>query len=420
MGEAAVRIGKKIGYTNAGTIEFLVDKNLNFYFLEMNTRIQVEHPVTEMVTGIDLVEEQIRIAEGHPLRLKQEDLIQTGHAIECRIYAEDPEHNFMPSPGKMSLYREPEMDHIRIDKGITAETEILSSYDPMISKLVAWGTNRQEATIRMSAALNEYVIHGIHTNIPYLSALLNSKTFVSNSISTKFCDEHTPAIIAGILKERNLIPVHFPLIAFLIISLEIRNGEGMTKTDVAGIWNAIGFWREQKIITVKAGADEYKVEIPGSDDTEYKFAIGDKIFRSRKISGEASMLTFQLDGEDHTVYFSSDTDHRGFVSFRGHTFEFQRLDFLPESVYPVRLESSGHSNEIHSPMPGKVTKVFVNAGQKVIKGDVLLIIEAMKMENSIYSPSDGFVEQVNVVLGDRVDPGKVLIILEKNEISDNK
>ncbi len=153
MGAAAVRIGKKIGYTNAGTIEFLVDKELNFYFLEMNTRIQVEHPVTEMVTGADLVEEQIRIAEGHSLRLRQETLRQTGHAIECRIYAEDPEHDFRPSPGKMTLYREPVMDHIRIDKGITSDTEITSSYDPMICKLVSWGNDREEARRRMTEAL---------------------------------------------------------------------------------------------------------------------------------------------------------------------------------------------------------------------------------------------------------------------------
>ena len=196
---------------------------MNFYFLEMNTRIQVEHPVTEMVTGTDLVEEQIRIAEGHPLRLKQETLRQNGHAIECRIYAEDPEHNFRPSPGQMTMYKEPVMDHIRIDKGITADTEITSSYDPMICKLVSWGSDREEARKRMTAALREYVIHGIRTNIPYLSRLLASQAFISNTISTKFCDEHTPEIIAEILKDRDQIPVYLPLIGYLLFSLGIRN-----------------------------------------------------------------------------------------------------------------------------------------------------------------------------------------------------
>ena len=136
MGEAAVKIGKEAGYTSAGTIEFLVDKDLNFYFLEMNTRIQVEHPVTEMVTGVDIVEEQILIASGHPMRIRQEDVMQRGHAIECRIYAEDPSNNFQPSPGKMSLYKEPCIPGIRIDTGIAAQTEIKSSFDPMICKLV--------------------------------------------------------------------------------------------------------------------------------------------------------------------------------------------------------------------------------------------------------------------------------------------
>ena len=145
MGEAAVAITKKMGYNSAGTIEFLVDKNLNFYFLEMNTRIQVEHPVTEMITGVDLIEEQISVAAGNKLRLKQDQLTQNGHAIECRIYAEDPENNFMPSPGTMTFYQQPTGENIRVDTGIENATTIYSFFDPMISKMVVWGKNRNEA-----------------------------------------------------------------------------------------------------------------------------------------------------------------------------------------------------------------------------------------------------------------------------------
>jgi acetyl-CoA carboxylase biotin carboxylase subunit len=415
MGAAAVRIGKKIGYTNAGTIEFLVDKELNFYFLEMNTRIQVEHPVTEMVTRTDLVEEQILIAEGHSLRLRQETLRQTGHAIECRIYAEDPEHDFRPSPGKMTLYREPVMDHIRIDKGITADTEITSSYDPMICKLVSWGNDREEARKRMTAALHEYVIHGIRTNIPYLSRLLASRAFITNSISTKFCDEHTPELITEILKDLNRIPVHLPLIGYLLFSLGIRNNRATVDDNPACIWNVIGYWREQMKIRIKSGEQEHTVVIALSQDPRYKFVIGDEIFPIEKVHEETSTLTFSLNGINYQVYVSEDTKGIGSVSFEGHIFEMQRQDFLPGSVLPVRFESSDHNNEVYSPMPGKVIKLFVNAGEKVNKGDVLFIIEAMKMENSIISPSDGIVEQINIVLNDRIDPGKALILLKKNE-----
>jgi acetyl-CoA carboxylase biotin carboxylase subunit len=419
MGAAAVRIGKEIGYTNAGTIEFLVDKEMNFYFLEMNTRIQVEHPVTEMVTGTDLVEEQIRIAEGQPLRLNQETLRQNGHAIECRIYAEDPEHNFRPSPGKMTLYVEPFMDHIRIDKGITSDAEITSSYDPMICKLVSWGKNREEARERMTHALRKYIIHGIRTNIPYLSDLLTSQAFISNSISTKFCDEHTPQIISEILEKQNTMPVHLPLIGYLLFSLGIRTEIKILKGNPTGIWNNTGFWRENMKVRIKSGEQEFTVGIPFSEDPKYIFSVGEENYKAEKAVEEKNLLTFSVDGTYYTTHVSKDRNEMGWVSFEGHIFEMQRLDFLPESPSPVRFESAGNqSNEVYTPMPGKVIKLLVNAGDKVNRGDVLLIIEAMKMENAIISPADGIVALINVALNDRVEPGKALIILRQNEDPD--
>jgi len=216
MGEAAVKIARKIGYNNAGTVEFLVDKKLNFYFLEMNTRVQVEHPVTEMVTGVDIVAEQIRIAAGYPLSFDQSMVKQTGHAIECRIYAEDPTSNFLPSPGDMTLYCEPEGNGIRIDSGIQEAATIHSFYDPMISKLITWGEDREIAREKMIHALKNYSIHGIRTNISYLMQLLKHKAYIGNKISTKYCDEHTGDIIKLIEKEIKSIPVHLTVIAYLM------------------------------------------------------------------------------------------------------------------------------------------------------------------------------------------------------------
>ena len=188
MGEAAVRAARAANYRNAGTVEFLVDEARNFYFLEMNTRLQVEHPVTEMVTGIDLVQAQLRIANGEPLAHRQEDLVIRGAAIECRIYAEDPRHNFRPSPGKIAILQPPAGPWVRDERGVIAGGDVSPFYDPMISKLVVWGATRQEAIARMRRALDEYVIAGIHTTIPFHRWLMDDEEFRAGRLDTGFIE----------------------------------------------------------------------------------------------------------------------------------------------------------------------------------------------------------------------------------------
>ncbi len=185
MGEAAVRLAKAVGYTNAGTMEFLVDPSRNFYFLEMNTRLQVEHPITEMVTGLDLVKEQIRVAAGEALSVRQDEIQLRGHAIECRIYAEDPFNNFMPSPGRIRALRTPGGPGLRIESAIYEGCEVPIHYDPLISKLVAWGRDREEAMERIRRALSEYVVLGVTTNIPFHRQVLNLPQFVAGEINTE-------------------------------------------------------------------------------------------------------------------------------------------------------------------------------------------------------------------------------------------
>ncbi len=188
MGEAAVKLAKAAGYTNAGTMEFLVDSNKNFYFLELNARLQVEHPVTEMVTGFDLVKEQIRIAAGEPISMRQADIRLRGHAIECRIYAEDPFNNFMPSPGRIHTLRSPSGPGIRIDSGIYEGCEVPIYYDPIVSKLIAWGQDRDEAIRRMQRALAEYVILGVKTSIPFHRRILDDPQVLAGQIHTQFLE----------------------------------------------------------------------------------------------------------------------------------------------------------------------------------------------------------------------------------------
>jgi acetyl-CoA carboxylase biotin carboxylase subunit len=187
---AALRLAKKVGYSGVGTVEFLVDAAQNFYFLEMNTRLQVEHPVTELITGLDLVQMQIEIGEGKPLSLKQEDVTIRGAAIECRIYAEDPENNFFPSPGTISWVTTPEGPGVRVDMGVYAGAVIPIYYDPMIAKLVVWGENREQAMRRMNRAIAEFKVGGVKNNIPFLKTLLENKDFIEGNFHTRYIDDH--------------------------------------------------------------------------------------------------------------------------------------------------------------------------------------------------------------------------------------
>jgi 3-methylcrotonyl-CoA carboxylase alpha subunit len=414
MGEAAVKIGKETGYNNAGTIEFLVDKGLNFYFLEMNTRIQVEHPVTEMVTGIDIVEEQIHIASGNRLRLRQEDMTQHGHAIECRIYAEDPENNFQPSPGIMTLYKEPEMNNIRIDKGIGSATEIKSSFDPMICKLVAWGRDRDEAGQIMTNALNEYIIHGIRTNIAFLTKLLQNPAFIENKISTAFCDRHTDEIAGFIKKDKGEIPFYLPVIGFLLSNLHKRYPEGSYTHGGANVWKEIGYWRNQMGMTVKFEQDHYPVNILHHSARLFEVEIGGERYVTEDFIFHRSKLEFSANGNPCTAYISEDKNNNAYVTVNGSTFSLRREDMLSETVSAAKTDSLGKdSDHVASPMPGKVIKINIKEGDEVKKGDLLLIVEAMKMENKLVSPRDAVISKVNVLLNERVEAITPLILLEK-------
>ncbi|MDZ7357794.1 MAG: acetyl-CoA carboxylase biotin carboxylase subunit, partial [candidate division KSB1 bacterium] len=240
MGETAKRVIKESGYTNAGTVEFLLDKNKNFYFLEVNARIQVEHPVTEFVTGIDLVKQQIRIAAGEPLPFRQEDLQQRGHAIECRIYAEDPENNFLPSLGTIHFVQEPTGPWVRVDSGLFSGIEVSMYYDPILSKLIVWGQNRNDAIQRMKRALDNYVILGIKTQIPFLKAVIEHPEFVRGNINTNFLNDHfanwrMPELdAAAISKALAIAAIH-----------EMTNSKKpvrVEKSTHVTPWNTIGYW----------------------------------------------------------------------------------------------------------------------------------------------------------------------------------
>ena len=409
MGAAAVRISKEIGYSSAGTVEFLVDKNLDFYFLEMNTRVQVEHPVTEMVTGVDIVREQILVAAGNKLSLEQKEIKQDGHAIECRVYAEDPANNFLPSPGQMYFYEEPQGEDIRVDSGIKGASVVQGFYDPMISKLVVWGKDREAAREKSISALKAYIIHGVKTNISYLTELLRHKAYVENKITTKYCDEHTENIIDLIAKNRNAVPKENIALSYLMYSL---NEDLLYSDESESIWDEIGYWRDYMEVTLKVDGEDYLVKINNNKNGIYEFEINDQKIGASLETMELGKLELTIKDETKTVFISNDGKGNGFVSCDGHIFQVNRKDILVEEDVFSNVGSDGKDDgEIVSPMPGKVIKVNVKEGDEVKKGNILLIVEAMKMENNIVSPKDGVVEKVNVKAGDMVDGSLELVVL---------
>ena len=414
MGEASVAIGKAINYSGAGTIEFLVDKDLKFYFLEMNTRIQVEHPVTEFTTGIDIVEEQIYIASNQQLRFNQNDLIQKGHAIECRIYAEDPADNFLPSPGTLSLYHKPVGTHVRVDDAMTQPYEVSSFFDPMIAKLITHGNTREDARVHMINALNDYGIHGIKNNISFLKEILQNQDFITNNISTKYCTEHTSNLNQQIEYKASIVDKNIPLSLALLIGSHPYS----KKETSVNIWNTIGYWRILMQPELELDNIIYKTELDTLTGNTLKGRINGVDFQLQidKIDFQ-HLVDLQLNGISYACFISVPEPGKIIVSHNSYVFEVKRLDTLPAQAdfnpFANLLGSDGR--EIKSPMPGKVIKINVEEGHKVTKGDVLLVVEAMKMENNILSPANATVEKIATQAGDLVNTHTTLIQLSTEE-----
>lgn len=408
--KSAVRMAKAIGYSSAGTIEFLVDKNLNFYFLEMNTRIQVEHPVTEMVTGFDLVEEQIQIACGKPLRIRQKEVRQNGHAIECRIYAEDPLNDFLPSPGIIHHYSVPQGKNIRIDSFIHEKAEISGSFDPMICKLVVWGEDRPKAINRTIETLQDVVIHGIQTNTDYLKGIMQHHEFRNNNISTAFCSNETSKINTGIEAERKRLNTPEVMIAALLFSIKQSR-----QNYPADIWQQTGYWRHLMQIPVQCDQVMCRIKVLDRGIDRFFFVKGKQIFECLLHGMTAHLIDFTIDNERLKATVSTDKNNHLIVRMHGFDFEVKRGDVLSdETVLGASGQGSDrHDNDLVSPMPGKVIDVRVKPGDKVAKGDIVATIESMKMENNIIAPFDAVVETVNVEKGNMVNGAAVLIKLSE-------
>lgn len=404
----AVKLCKGIGYKNAGTVEFIVDQDLNFYFLEVNTRIQVEHPVTEMRTGIDIVEEQIRIARGKEMGWTQ-DLIQAqGHAIELRIYAENPENGFLPTPGKVTAYHEPQVRGARVDSSIDGPCAISEAYDPMIAKLICHGKTRQAAIETAQHALKEFIIQGLTTNKAYLWEVIKNQEFVDNEIDTSFCATHQEELLKTLNDSRNNLNLNDIAISFILYDFFKKRFENLTEN----VWEDIGYWRYHMQLTVNVEGEAIPVTINHAESGKIKGVVNEKPFAAELINHKEHQLKIMLNGKNEVIYCSVNDEQKTIVNFHGLNFSCFRTDQLNDTFDYSRTDNLNDKSTLVSPMPGKVVKINVKEGDEVNAGTVMIVVEAMKMENNIVATAKAKVKRVLVSENEMVDNKKQLIELE--------
>lgn len=406
MGEAAVTAAKAIGYAGAGTVEFLFDEDGSFYFMEMNTRLQVEHPVTEMITGQDLVKWQLLVASNQPLPLAQDEIPLDGHAIEVRVYAEDPDNNFLPATGKLTYLRQPdEHRHVRVDTGVVEYDEVSPFYDPMLAKLIVWDESRDRAIARMRRALDDYRIAGVKTNLGFLSRLVSHPAFAAAELDTHFIEHHQAELFAPEQSE----PQQALLLAALYLLLLQQ-----PKTTGNSPWSCGYGWRlneaAQVRFTLQNGDVAQQVQIQ-STTTGHKLCVGDFCIEA-KAELNADVLTATLSGAQGSHHqfqvrvsqYQQNAQQKTVSVFIRH----QRFDFVYQTQVEVAAadESAG---SLKAPMNGTVVAVMASAGQRVQSGETLLVMEAMKMEYAIKAPADGVVNSVFYQTGDLVKDGAELV-----------
>ena len=412
MGSAAVAAARAVGYVNAGTVEFIADEGGEFYFMEMNTRLQVEHPVTEMITGLDLVEWQLRVASGEPLPLAQEQLAINGHAIEARVYAEDPVREFLPAAGTIQRLRQPAGNaHVRVDTGVREGDEIGVHYDPMIAKLIVWDVDRDAAVRRMRSALADYQIVGLTTNVAFLMAVVAHRAFAKAHQEPGLLDT---GLIARYRRE--LLPDAQPAsdetLALAVLSELTRidaqaRAEAQAAEDRWSPWSLADGWRpnednyhvfafrdgEREIaVTAHYRSGGYELELPG------------KTVAARAEPEADGRLVADLGGARlHGTVVRGGRQITVFTAGASHRLELKEFETVAD-------EEAGGT--LTAPMPGSVVEVLVGEGQRVDKGVAMMIIEAMKMEHTIAAPAPGVVAQVLFRKGDQVKEGELLFRFE--------
>ena len=412
MSAAAVSAASAVGYTGAGTVEFLLDPDGRFHFMEMNTRLQVEHPVTEMITGLDLVEWQLRVAAGEALPWRQDELSMQGHAIEARLYAEDPEHGFRPSVGRLLHLDLPQpSSHLRVETGVVEGDEISHHYDPMIAKIIAWDETRPRCLARLRDALAASRVAGVSTNLGLLAAIAARPAFARGAVDTGFVERR--------LKE--LAPKPAPpsdqalALACLALVLDTReraHRDAARSADPCSPWHRRDGWmlndERHAWVTLGAGGRDYPLRVRYSEDGLAVDAPG-AVIRVDGRRGPRGRLDARVDGAPvEAVAVRRERAIELIHAGRTHVLE------LPDAA-DHGAHADGPASSLRAPMPGRIAAVLVGEGDAVEAGRPLLVLEAMKMEHLITAPGDGVVGRVNYPPGAEVEEGAVLLSIEAGE-----
>ncbi|MBU8876318.1 acetyl/propionyl/methylcrotonyl-CoA carboxylase subunit alpha [Reyranella sp. MMS21-HV4-11] len=389
MGEQAVALAKAVKYKSAGTVEFIVDKHRKFYFLEMNTRLQVEHPVTELITGVDLVELMIRVAAGEKLPFQQKDVKLEGWAVEARVYAEDPFRNFLPSTGRLVKYREPQPGpDVRVDTGVFEGGEISMFYDPMIAKLCSYGPTRNAAIDRMRRALDEFYVRGVSHNVPFLAALMAHPRFVAGNLTTNFIAEE----FKGGFTAEHLPPGDPAMLAAIAAVVDRIHGHraGSPQSERVVMLN-----RAPIAVSVSGGGLEYVIETEGRHIViETGWLPGEPLVRAKVDQHDIVVQVDALGSGWRLVHEGGQADVLVLTPRQAELYALMPVKAAPDT-----------SKFLLSPMPGLLASVAVSEGQEVKAGEALAVVEAMKMENVLRATRDGTVKTLHAKAGDslRVD-----------------
>ncbi|EFA78863.1 methylcrotonyl-CoA carboxylase [Heterostelium album PN500] len=411
MGDAAVAAAKAVGYVGAGTVEFILSQDGSFYFMEMNTRLQVEHPITEMITKQDLVEWQLKVAESQPLPLGQNQLAIHGHAFEARIYAENPDSDFMPGTGKLLHLSTPEPSStLRVETGVRQGDEVSVYYDPMIAKLVVWDTNREKALRYLRNALDEYHIVGLNTNISFLKRLSSHPAFQKGEVETGFIPIHRESLMAPQKAMSNDTLCLAVLSMILSENALNKSLNGVNGGVILSPWSASNAFRVNNVAerVIKFNVKDQKIQVPVTYNKDNSYTMTMPNGEKLTVSGS------HLDAADQTLLKAYVAD-RFYPSVRAVKAKNSLFVFNDSQSYelelPIEVTSKGGdaaSGSLLSPMPGKITKIMVAVGDKVKKGQPIILMEAMKMEHTIRAPQDGKVESLPFNVNEIVEDKKVL------------
>ncbi len=407
MGAAAVAAAKAVDYVGAGTVEFIVAQSGEFFFMEMNTRLQVEHPVTELTLGLDLVEWQLRVAAGQPLPLRQEQVQARGHAIEVRLYAEDPDQNFLPGSGKLQMLRLPAPSaHVRIDGGVIEGDTVTIFYDPMIAKLIVFDADRDRALQRLRGALAECEIVGPKSNIGFLERLARHPAVVEGRIDTGYLDRHLEEFLTG-----DTAPTDRVLFAATVAALQqdehAAREEVAASSDPHSPWALGDAWRighpGKRIVALSWREQRFEVEARGHDG-DYQLRHGTTDCDVRGARHDGATLSARFDGEAWRLPLRSDARRVLLHDING-----QRYSFTRAAAFAWESTDADGGHQLIAPMPGRIVLVKANPGDTVEQGQDLLVMEAMKMELALKAPRAGTIESVSAVQGEFVEADAVLV-----------